>query len=158
MRASLSCETLSDLDEYDFHALYECLGEEHRELRMLARANKRDFYRGLKQVLQLWLDNRLSGPVPESWQGFQGRIATIRHHLQSHSAKRVLAVSSGGVIGAFTQRVLEAPDETAVSLTMQIQNSAISHYYFNADTFQLASFNNIPHLDQPGRLSFASYG
>jgi broad specificity phosphatase PhoE len=69
----------------------------------------------------------------------------------------VLVVSSGGIIAAIAQQVLQAPPATAIALNMQIRNTGVCHYYFNARSIRLASFNNLPHLDRPERLDSISY-
>ncbi len=146
------------LNEYDFHALYNALGEEHAALKRLASGDKRDFYKGLKQVLQLWTLDQLMGALPESWKDFAWRVNDARHFIQHCGAQHVLVVSSGGPVGMMTRQVLEAPPNIAIELNLQIKNSSFSHFYFNESSIKLASFNNIPHLDQPGRLDAISYG
>src|SRR5574338_803881 len=49
------------LNEYDFVALIDGLGDEHRELQLLAKQSKKDFYRALRQVLLLWMEDRIEG-------------------------------------------------------------------------------------------------
>ena len=149
---------LPELNEYDFSALYNALGEEHAELKRLASGDKRGFYKGLKQVLQLWAVDQLAGTLPESWEAFAQRVSDARHFIQQCGAQRVLVVSSGGPIGMMGRQVLEAPANTAIELNLQVKNSSFSHYYFNERSVKLASFNNIPHLDQPGRLDAITYG
>lgn len=155
---SLAAEEHPGLDEYDFESLYRCLGDEHGELKAMARGGKADFYRGLRQVLQLWAEDRLASPPPESWQQFQDRVAAVRRDIQQGGGQRVLVVSSGGVMGTFAQQVLQAPAPTAIALTMQLRNSSCCHYFFNARSCHLAGFNHLPHLDQPERLDSITYG
>ncbi|MQQ99231.1 histidine phosphatase family protein [Glaciimonas soli] len=146
------------LNEYDFHALYNALGEDHVALKRLASGDKRDFYKGLKQVLQLWTLDQLMGALPESWEDFTQRVNDARHFIQHCGAQRVLVVSSGGPIGMMSRLVLEAPANIAIELNLQIKNSSFSHYFFNEQSVKLASFNNIPHLDQLERLDAITYG
>lgn len=146
------------LDEYDFHALFRALGEQHASLANLATQSRRDFFKALRQVLQLWTEGALDGRAPETWQAFQQRVAEARAAIQHSGAQRVLVVSSGGVIAALTQQILQAPDATAIALNMQIRNSSVSHYFFNRDTLQLSSFNGIGHLDTLERREFQTYG
>jgi broad specificity phosphatase PhoE len=78
--------------------------------------------------------------------------------IQHSGAQRILVVSSGGPIGMMGRQVLAAPASIAIELNLQVKNTSFSHYYFNQQSVQLASFNNIPHLDLPGRLDSISYG
>jgi len=146
------------LDEYDFHALFRALGEQHAALAERATHSPRDFFKALREVLHLWTEGALDGRAPETWQAFQQRVADARAAIQQGSGQRVLVVSSGGVIAALTQQVLQAPAATAIALNMQIRNSSVSHYFFNRDTLHLSSFNGIGHLDDPQRRAFQTYG
>ncbi|MGF6810566.1 broad specificity phosphatase PhoE [Paraburkholderia sp. Clong3] len=146
------------LNEYDFDALYRAAGDDNPALSALAQGTKRDFYVGLKQVLHLWSEDRLPGPVPETWQQFQGHVRDARLAIQRGGGQRVLLVSSGGPIAVVAQQVLQAPDATAIALNMQMRNSSVCQYFFNADAMSLASFNCVPHLDRPERREFVTYG
>jgi len=146
------------LNEYDFYALFKALDDDHGDIKQLASGDKRSFYKGLKQVLQLWARDELKNNVPETWEEFNQRVNQAREFIQQCQAQRVLVVSSGGPIGMLSRQVLGAPAETAIELNLQIKNSSFSHYYFNEASVKLASFNNIPHLDQVGRLDTISYG
>ncbi|KAA0998288.1 histidine phosphatase family protein [Paraburkholderia panacisoli] len=154
----VECEILPGLDEYDFHALFRALGAEHRNLAESVAGDPREFFKALRQVLQLWAEGELDERVPETWSAFQQRVAAARSAIQQGGAQRVLAVTSGGVIGALTQQALHAPATTAIALNMQIRNSSVTHCFFNRETFQLSSFNTVSHLDDPQRHAFQTYG
>jgi broad specificity phosphatase PhoE len=155
--ASTACEELRGLDEYDFHALYRVASAEYPELQAPAAGSRAIYYAGLKRVLELWSEDRIGGALPETWTSFQRRVAAVREHIQGLGGRRVLVVSSGGIIAAIAQQVLQAPPATAIALNMQIRNTGVCHYYFNARSIRLASFNNLPHLDRPERLDSISY-
>ena len=154
----VECEILPGLDEYDFHALFRALGAEHRHLAESVTSDPREFFKALRQVLQLWAKGELDERVPETWSAFQQRVAAARTAIQQGGAQRVLAVTSGGVIGALTQQALQAPAATAIALNMQIRNSSVTHCFFNREAFQLSSFNTVSHLDDPQRHAFQTYG
>ncbi|MFP6562465.1 histidine phosphatase family protein [Paraburkholderia sp. B3] len=153
-----ACDIHPGLDEYDFHALFRALGDEHRSLAEAVNGNPRGFFKALRQVLHLWAEGALDARVPETWQAFQQRVADARAAIQQSDAQRVLAITSGGVIGALTQQILHAPAATAIALNMQIRNSSVTHCFFNRETFQLSSFNVVSHLDDPQRREFQTYG
>jgi broad specificity phosphatase PhoE len=157
-RPPIECEIHAGLDEYDFHALFHALGDEHAGLAQRATRSPRDFFKALRHVLHLWAEDALGGRAPETWHAFQQRVADARTAIQQGDGQRVLVVSSGGVIGAMTQQILEAPAAAAIALNMQIRNSSVSHYFFNRDTLHLSSFNGIGHLDDPQRRAFQTYG
>jgi broad specificity phosphatase PhoE len=146
------------LNEYDFVALFDGLGDEHHELQLLAKKGKKDFYKALRQVLLLWMEDRIEGPIPETWSQFQQRVADARSYIQGLKGQRILAVSSGGVMAAMMQQTLGAPREKVISLNLQIHNCSFCRYFFNADSFHLASFNSIPHFDNADCSNFITYG
>ncbi|HEY4801603.1 MAG TPA: histidine phosphatase family protein [Paraburkholderia sp.] len=146
------------LDEYDFHALFRALGDDHRDLAEASKGSPREFFKALRHVLLMWAEGALDARVPETWSAFQQRVANVREAIQQSGAQRVLAVTSGGVIGALTQQALHAPAATAIALNLQIRNSSVTHCFFNRETFQLSSFNTISHLDDPLRHAFQTYG
>ena len=146
------------LNEYDFVALIEGLGTEHHDLKLLAKKGMKDFYRALRQVLLLWMEDRIEGPIPETWSAFQQRVAEAKDYIQGLTGQRILAVSSGGAIAAIAQQTLGAPKAAVIALNMQINNCCFCRYFFNADSFHLATFNSIPYFDRADRSSFITYG
>ena len=56
------------------------------------------------------------------------------------------------------QQVLAALPSSAIALNLQIRNSSLSQFFFNAEAFHLASFNGIPHLEDPERHALRTYG
>jgi broad specificity phosphatase PhoE len=145
------------LNEYDFVALFAGLGDEYHELKLQAKKGKKDFYRALQQVLLLWMEDRIEGPIPETWAEFQQRVADARSYIQGLKG-RILAVSSGGVMAAIAQQTLGAPREKIISLNLQINNCSFCRYFFSADSFHLATFNSIPYFDKADRQNFITYG
>ncbi|MFM0182132.1 histidine phosphatase family protein [Paraburkholderia aspalathi] len=146
------------LNEYDFEALFAAVGDEGLPSALSATSSKKDFYRGLRHVLQLWADDRLPGAVPETWQQFQTRVQRARSDIQRAGGKRVLVVSSGGPIAVTAQQVLQAPAASAIALNLQIRNSSVCQYVFNDDAMSLVSFNSVPHLEHAERREFVTYG
>lgn len=146
------------LNEYDFDGLFAAAADDYPEIARRASGTMKEHFRALKQVLHLWSEDKLRGPVPEAWAQFQQRVANARAAIRRGGGQRVLVVSSGGPIAVTAQQVLAAPASSAIALNLQIRNSSISQYFFNADAFHLASFNGIPHLEDPERHAFRTYG
>ncbi|CAE6757482.1 hypothetical protein R75461_05647 [Paraburkholderia nemoris] len=146
------------LNEYDFEALFAAVGDEGLPSALSATSSKKDFFKGLRHVLQLWADDRLPGAVPETWQQFQTRVQRARSAIQRAGGRRVLVVSSGGPIAVTAQQVLQAPAASAIALNLQIRNSSVCQYVFNDDAMSLVSFNSVPHLEHAERREFVTYG
>jgi len=157
---ALQVEVVQDagLNEYDFQGLFAALGEDEFPQGPSAESSKKNFYKRLKKALQLWSDDLLPGPAPETWQQFQARVERARLAIQRAGGRRVLVVSSGGPIAVFAQQILQAPATAAIALNLQIRNSSVCQYVFNDTAMSLVSFNSLPHLDPIERHEFVTYG
>ena len=78
------------LNEYDFQALFAALGEAGLPLGLSAASSKRDFYKALQQVLQLWADDRLPGrcsrdvaSIPDAGPACARRYPAVRRQARS---------------------------------------------------------------------------
>jgi hypothetical protein len=61
-------------------------------------------------------------------------------------------------MAAIAQQTLGAPDAAVIALNLQINNCSFCRYFFNADSFHLATFNSIPYFDKADRQDFITYG
>ncbi len=171
IRQGLGLDTLEPalqvpgLDEYEFRALvaaFESMEPDHPLVR--ARyADLRDksaFYRVLRLTLQAWAEDRLPGPLPESWDAFRERVdaaATALQELSAHSS-RILAIGSGGAMATLLGGRLGLSPAHIVDLNLQIRNTSLSHFFINREKFLLASWNAVPHLEVEGRETAITYG
>lgn len=153
----LDCTLHPGLDEYDFHALICAMGERHREIAARASEQPREFFNALRQALHAWSQGELDDRAPETWHAFQQRVAAARDAIRQGDARRVLVVTSGGVIGAFVQQLMQAPDAMAISLNLQIRNSSVTQCFFNRESCQLSTFNTVAHLEHPQRHAYLTY-
>lgn len=158
MAAEQACVELPGLSEFDFAALYAAASAQWPELGEMSRGGQKEFFAGLKRVLLLWTEGKIEAPVPERWDEFQQRVAEASRFIQQTTTGRVLVVTSGGVIGALTQQILGANAAAAIELNLQIFNSSLSRYFFNAERIALASFNYLPHLDANVDQDLVTYG
>lgn len=155
---ALSSESHPGFNEYDFYALFASLGDKHLQLKTYAMGDKRSFYKGLKEVLKLWMADELDGPLPERWADFYQRVGDAMKFATQTHAEKVLVVSSGGPIGTIASQAMLSPPEIGMELNLQVRNSSFCHYFFNQSSLRLGSFNSIPHLDLPQRLNAITYG
>ena len=96
------------LNEYDFQALFAALGEAGMPLGLSAASSKKDFYKGLRHVLQLWADDRLPGRVPETWQQFQARVQRARSENPAGWRRARSGGEFGWSIAVTAQQVLRS--------------------------------------------------
>ena len=158
MQADIAREEDPALNEYDSKSLRRAAIEQYPALKAELEGDMRAYYRGLKRVLHLWSEDAIGGPVAERWGDFQARVACARRRIQRSGWRRVLVISSGGVIATIAQQVLCAPPQSAIDLNLQIYNSSLSRYFFNVNTFALGSFNYIPHLRPVEDAELITYG
>lgn len=139
-------------NEYSGDALYRAYhGEGWAAAR--AKGDVREFYRTIKAALLDWSEDRLPGPLPETWREFGDRVAAAMRSACDglpHDAN-VLAASSGGAISRGVTSLLGAPAQAAIELNLQYRNSAFCEVFASPRSLRVVSFNCIPHLDRPDR-------
>ena len=145
-------------NEYSGEALYKAyLGDEWAQAR--AKGEVRAVYRTIKAALAAWSEDKLQGPLPETWSGFGERIAAA---IRSACADlpndvSVLAATSGGAIGRGIADLLHAPAHTAIELNLQFRNSGFCEIFFSPRSMRLVSFNCVPHLERDDRRGAITY-
>jgi len=158
MGSALTAAEHPGWNEYSGEALYKAyLGDEWANAR--ATGDVRSVYRTIKAALAAWSQDRLPGPLPETWSGFGERIAAA---MQSACAglsddDYVLAATSGGAIGRGVADLLQAPAQTAIELNLQFRNSGFCEIFFSPRSMRLVSFNCVPHLERPDRRKAITY-
>ena len=110
--------------------------------------DRRHHFRILRDTVFEWQNDKLTG-VAETWKDFKTRVEAGRQFATRPGAKRVLVISSGGVIGQMVAAALGAPDAQMMHLNLQIKNAAMTRFIFTQGAFSLHEFNMTPHLDHP---------
>ena len=151
------------LNEYDFRAMMRVYGDTYPTDELVAAVaaspdDRKTYFRLLRRVLTAWSESRLDG-APESWASFQERVADARSMLQgmAKQSKRVLVVSSGGAISMFVGSVLGLSPGHIFDLNLQILNTSITRFFFDASKISLAEFNAAPHLLGRDQAHFRTY-
>lgn len=158
MGSALTATEHSGWNEYSGEALYKAyLGAEWANAR--AQGDVRSVYRTIKAALAAWSEDKLPGPLPETWGGFGERVAAA---MASACAglpddATVLAATSGGAIGRGVADLLQAPARTAIELNLQLRNSGFCEIFFSPRSMRLISFNCVPHLERADRRQAITY-
>ena len=158
MGSSLAAEEHAGWNEYSGEALYKAyLGDEWANAR--AKGDVRAVYRAIKAALEAWSEDKLQGPLPETWRDFGERIAAA---MQSACAglpndANLLVASSGGAIGRGVADLLQAPSRAAIELNLQFRNSGFCEIFFSRHSMRLVSMNCVPHLDRGERRDAITY-
>jgi len=158
MGSALTAAEHPGWNEYSGEALYKAyLGDEWANAR--AKGDVRSVYRTIKAALAAWSEDKLPGPLPESWRDFGGRIATAMNSACAGLPEdaHVLAATSGGAIGRGVADLLQAPAQTAIELNLQFRNSGFCEIFFSPRSMRLVSFNRVPHLERSDRREAITY-
>jgi broad specificity phosphatase PhoE len=144
-------------NEFDFNAVVGAYLNRNPTMRPPDDAPRAEFYRLLRNAMFAWSRQEIGNELPESWEGFTGRVSEAVQRICSSDNKNVLVASSGGAIAITMMNMLELSVEKAVNFNLQIKNTSINHFFFNREGIQLSSFNNIGHLDLPEHKSLITY-
>ncbi len=148
-------EEHAGFNEYDFQDL---LNARYKgDVPELVKGDRKVHFRTLRETVFQWQADEIENPS-ESWGTFTGRVEAARLAACATGAERVLAVSSGGVIGQLTAASLGAPDKMMMTLNLQIKNTSITKFVFTNAAFFLHEFNATPHMmsgDAAGMLTYS---
>lgn len=155
-------QSLPEFNEYDANGISEklipALAERDHRFRGLlvsyeqnknAPDRNRHFQKMFEVAVAVWLSGELKVDGIEYWSDFQSRVrAGLKRIVTAEgSGRRIAVFTSGGVIGATVQSVLEAPDKQALQINWRVKNCSLTEFTFGGGRISLDSFNAIPHLD-----------
>lgn len=133
------------LDELD----YFNLGKALRERRGVALpAGEEEFAGHLSRLLAAWRDAEIMGQ--ETFSDFEMRVTDVLHEA-AEPGRRVLCVTSGGVIAMMVRALLGLDTEGLARIMLPIFNSSVHRLLVTDHGTILAGFNAVPHLDRPER-------
>lgn len=146
-------EEHAGFNEYDFDDLLQA----HHGNAIVDRKlfGRKELFGILRQTVFDWQENKISGAA-ETWDDFSKRTAQALDFATTTNARRVVVISSGGVIGQLVADTLRAPVQMMMELNLQIKNSAMTKFVFSRDRRMLQEFNATPHCDfDPSLLTYA---
>lgn len=158
MGKSFEFEQFAGLNEYDFQGLVASRGADHPAAKSYMSGDRKAFFKAFNLMLQQWSRNELEGDLPEQWREFYQRVADGLAFATTGAAKRVLVVSSGGVMGTIAGMVMKSPPDVGIALNLLIRNCSLSHYYFTPDSITLSEFNSVSHFDRPDKRHAITFG
>lgn len=140
------------LDELSYFSIAQALEDQHA----IPMPDSPAAYAGhLPQLLNHWEDDKIND-IPERFTDFSTRIHDMLDALCAMDG-RILAVTSGGVIGLILRHVLELDNAGTARIMLQIMNSSVHRLSFVHDQLMIAGFNATPHLDTPDRAHARTY-
>lgn len=139
-----SPEEHAGFNEYDFQDLL--MARYKGAVPEMVSGDRKTHFRTLRDTVLEWQDGTLTG-CAETYADFSERTAAAMQHATRDGARRVLVVSSGGVIGQLVSRALEAPSRMMMELNLQIKNTAVTKFVFSGTRHFVHQFNATPHFD-----------
>lgn len=147
-------EQHAGFNEYDFADLLTARFK--GDVPDLVTSERKTHFRALRDTVFEWQDAAFDG-ASETYVQFAARVEAARQFATDTAAKRILVVSSGGVIGQMTAAALGAPKRQMMQLNLQVKNTAMTRFMFSGSAFSLHEFNATPHFMQPAGVDLLSY-
>ncbi len=153
MGLAREAEEHSGFNEYDFDDLLQV----HHGDAMVDRKHlgRKELFGLLRQTVFDWQEDKITGAA-ETWLDFCTRTSKAMDFATATDARRVVVISSGGVIGQLIADTLRAPAQMMMELNLQIKNTAMTRFVFSTNRRMLQEFNATPHCDfEPSLLTYA---
>lgn len=147
-------EEHAGFNEYDFNDLLNARFK--GDVPSLVKGDRKTHFRALRETVFEWQDAAFDG-ASETYQEFAARVEAARAFATDTKAKRVLVVSSGGVIGQLTSVALGTSNRQMMNLNLQVKNTSMTRFMFSGSAFSLHEFNAAPHFMTPTGAALLSY-
>ncbi|MEW9920401.1 histidine phosphatase family protein [Marimonas sp. MJW-29] len=141
-------------NEYDFHDLLHA--RFNGNVPELVKGDRKTHFRALRETVFEWQDAAFDGAL-ETFQEFEARVEAARAFACCTDARRVLVISSGGVIGQLTATALGADRRHMMELNLQVKNTSMTRFMFKGDRWSLHEFNATPHFASAEGAALLSY-
>ena len=138
------------LNELDYHRLSDAL------LRVKGEPlpTGDSFADHMPKVFAAWREAEIEGAEP--YQAFEDRVAALLADA-ARPGRRVLCVTSGGVIGMVLRHLLDLDLMKMSRVMLPIWNTSLHRLHVRDTETILAGFNAIPHLETPDRAHARTY-
>ncbi|MBU2980442.1 histidine phosphatase family protein [Lentibacter algarum] len=147
-------EEHAGFDEYDFGDL---LNARYKgDVPDLVKGDRKTHFKALRETVFEWQDAAFDG-ASETYAEFAERVEAARKFATDTEAKRVLVVSSGGVIGQLASTALGANKRHMMELNLQIKNTSMTRFMFKGERCSLHEFNATPHFMTRSGTALLSY-
>lgn len=147
-------EEHAGFNEYDFADLLQARFKGN--VPDLVKGDRKTHFRALRETVFEWQDAAFDG-ASETFAEFTNRVEVARSFACDTQAKRVLVISSGGVIGQLSRAALGADKRHMMELNLQIKNTAMTRFMFKGARCSLHEFNATPHFMTPAGADLLSY-
>lgn len=131
------------LNEMEYFALVRDMWANHG---VAPPQSQEDFARHMPQTLAAWEQATVDGSEP--FAIFESRILAALSEA-AKPGKRVLCVTSGGVIAMVMRGALGLSTDQMAHVLLPIYNSSLHKFRIRPEGTYLTAFNAVPHLDPP---------
>ncbi|KAA9006053.1 histidine phosphatase family protein [Histidinibacterium aquaticum] len=138
------------LNEMDYFNLGNALAETHG----VPMPGPEDFAAHMPQVMEAWHRAEIRGD--ESFADFEARVTSVLTEA-AEPGRRVLCITSGGVIGMVVRHLLRLDPTRMAHILLPIWNTSIHRVHVMPHGTILGAFNAIPHLDAPDRADLRTH-
>ena len=132
------------LNEIDYYGLSHAM----RDQKGVPLPGPHDFADHMPKVFEAWAQAEIEGA--ETYQAFETRVSEMLEEA-AKPGRRVLCVTSGGVIGMVLTRILGLDLLRLSHVMLPIFNSSLHKLHVRPGGPILAGYNAIPHLEAPER-------
>jgi broad specificity phosphatase PhoE len=132
------------LNEMDYFNLSRALTES----RGMGPASQEDFAVHIADVMEAWHRAEILGN--ETFEAFEARVTSVLAEAAA-PGRRVLCVTSGGVIGMVIRSLLQLDPTRMAHVLLPIFNTSVHRIQVMPHGTVLAGFNAVPHLEAPDR-------
>jgi broad specificity phosphatase PhoE len=113
-----------------------------------------DFADHMPKVFAAWKRAEIEGQEP--YEAFEARVRDLLEEA-AVPGRRLLAVTSGGVIGMVLRHILDLDLIKMSHVMLPIWNTSIHRLHVRPGETIMAGYNAIPHLDHPDRAEARTY-
>lgn len=138
------------LNELDYYTLSEMLHSVKGE----PLPTGDNFADHMPKVFAAWKAAEIQGAEP--YQAFEDRVAELLAEA-AVPGRRVLCVTSGGVIGMVLAQLLDLDILKMSRVMLPIWNTSLHRLHVRPEETILHGFNAIPHLEDPDRAEARTY-
>jgi broad specificity phosphatase PhoE len=132
------------LNEMDYFNLSRALSE----ARGTVPQGPADFAAHLADVMEAWHRAEILGN--ETFDAFEARVTSLLSEAAA-PGRRVLCITSGGVIGMMIRHLLRLDPTRMAHVLLPILNTSVHRIEVMPHGTILAGFNAVPHLEAPDR-------
>jgi len=121
------------------------------EIELYPEKKKVNLMLGFKYFLNLWAKDKIFVNGVISWKDFRNNVKKgLTIILKNTKNNQKIGVfTSGGTISSITAESLNINDELKiVDLNFSIRNTSFTTFLYSKETFNLLSFNELPHLEK----------